>query len=37
MDWSNSDGPPMAAIAIVIIAIVALGGLTFAFSGSVHF
>lgn len=37
MDWSGSNGTAMAAAAIVIIAIVALGGLTFAFSGSVHF
>jgi hypothetical protein len=37
MDWTNTDATPLAAAFIVLIAIVALGGLTFAFSGSIHF
>jgi hypothetical protein len=37
MDWSNTDPVPMAAAFIVLLAIIALGGLTFAFSGSIHF
>lgn len=37
MDWSSSNSTAMAAAAIVIFAIIALGGLTFAFSGSIHF
>lgn len=37
MDWSNVDGTPMAAAFIVLIAVALLGGLTFAFSGSIHF
>jgi len=37
MDWSSVEATPLAAAFIVLIAIVALGGLTFAFSGSIHF
>jgi len=37
MDWTDSNGTALAAACIVLIAIVALGGLTFAFSGSIHF
>lgn len=37
MDWSNSYGTPMAAAVLIVLAILALGGLTVAFQGSVHF
>lgn len=37
MDWTNVDGVPMAAALLVLLAILALGGLTVAFSGSIHF
>jgi hypothetical protein len=37
MDWSNALGAPMAAAILLVLAIVALGGITVAFSGSVHF
>lgn len=37
MDWTESQGPPLAAAIIVFFAILLLGGLTMAFSGSVHF
>jgi hypothetical protein len=37
MDWSNVDAVPMTAAILVLLAIVALGSLTFAFSGSIHF
>lgn len=37
MDWTSVDAVPLTAAFIVFLAIVALGGLTFAFSGSIHF
>lgn len=37
MNWDESRGVPMAAAAIVVLAIIALGGITVAFSGSIHF
>jgi hypothetical protein len=37
MDWTESNSTAVAAAFIVLVAIVALGGLTFAFSGSIHF
>lgn len=37
VDWTGSNSTAMAAAAIVVAAIIALGGLTFAFSGSIHF
>jgi hypothetical protein len=37
MDFSESEGAPMAVAIILLLAVVALGGITFAFSGSIHF
>ena len=37
MDISSSNATPMVAAIIVLIAIVALGGISFAFQGSVQF
>jgi hypothetical protein len=37
MDWTDSNSTAVTAAFIVLVAIVALGGLTFAFSGSIHF
>jgi len=37
MDWTNTQGTPMAVALIILVAVAALGGLTFAFSGNVHF
>lgn len=37
MDFSQASGAPMAAAIIVLLAIVVLGGISFAFQGSVQF
>jgi hypothetical protein len=37
MDWSEAQGAPLAVAVIILLAVVALGGITFAFSGSIHF
>lgn len=37
MDWGEAEGAPMAVAIILLLAVVALGGITFAFSGSIHF
>lgn len=37
MDWGEAEGTPMAVAVILLLAIIALGGITFAFSGSIHF
>lgn len=37
MDWSEASGAPMAVAIIILLAVVALGGITVAFSGSIHF
>jgi hypothetical protein len=37
MDWSNVDATPMAVAIILLLAVAALGGITVAFSGSIHF
>lgn len=37
MDFSNSQGAPLMAAVIVLVAIVVLGSLSFAFQGHVQF
>ncbi len=37
MDFSHSQGAPLVAATIVLIAIALLGGISFAFQGSVQF
>jgi len=37
MDYSRIDATPMAAALLILLAVVALGGITVAFSGSIHF
>lgn len=36
-DFNNAQGAPMMAALIVLIAVVILGGISFAFQGSVQF
>ena len=37
MDFENAQGAPLVAAVIVLLAIVALGGISFAFQGSFQF
>jgi hypothetical protein len=37
MDFENAQGAPLVAAVIVLLAIVALGGISFAFQGSIQF
>lgn len=37
MDFTRAQGAPFIAAVLVLVAIVALGGLSFAFQGSVQF
>ena len=37
MDFKNAAGAPLMAAVIVALAVVALGGITFMFQGSVQF
>ncbi len=37
MNWDDAQGTPIACAVIVLVAVVALFGLSFAFSGSVQF
>jgi hypothetical protein len=37
MDWTGAEGAPLAVAVIILLAVVALGGITVAFSGSIHF
>jgi len=37
MDFQNAQGAPLIAAVLVLVAIVALGGISFAFQGSIQF
>jgi hypothetical protein len=37
MDFSQAQGAPLMAAVLVLLAIVVLGGISFAFSGNVQF
>ena len=37
MNFQNAQGSPLMAAVIVLIAVVALGGIAFAFQGSIQF
>jgi hypothetical protein len=37
LDWENAKGAPLTAAIIVLLAIVALGGISLAFQGNVQF
>lgn len=37
LDFEQAKGPPLVAAIIVLLAVVVLGGISFAFQGSIQF